>query len=264
MAEYVEVERARAMSGLRLVLTPGVPGPWSEAAKGVLHVKKLPYVKVRQELGGENRALLDWTAQASAPVMVCNEEWPRSLWNDQLYLAERLQPNPPLVPANLEDRVLMFGYANEICGTNGFGWSKRLMIIRDGLGNPDPAGRQLFNYLANKYGYDKAAAEAAPGRIAGILRALTARLEAREPVFHRRRPFSARHLLGDLRGDEQSAARRAMSDGAGVQECVHEQRSDDQGRHHAHPARASRFHLSQLSRAAAGFLSRARALLGKR
>ena len=135
MAEYVEVERARAMSGLRLVLTPGVPGPWSEAAKGVLHVKKLPYVKVRQELGGENRALLDWTAQASAPVMVCNEEWPRSLWNDQLYLAERLQPNPPLVPANLEDRVLMFGYANEICGTNGFGWSKRLMIIRDGLGN---------------------------------------------------------------------------------------------------------------------------------
>ncbi len=178
MAEYVEVERARAMSGLRLVLTPGVPGPWSEAAKGVLHVKKLPYVKVRQELGGENRALLDWTAQASAPVMVCNEEWPRSLWNDQLYLAERLQPNPPLVPANLEDRVLMFGYANEICGTNGFGWSKRLMIIRDGLGNPDPVGRQLFNYLANKYGYDKAAAEAAPARIAGILRALTARLEA--------------------------------------------------------------------------------------
>jgi hypothetical protein len=113
MAEYVEVERARAMSGLRLVLTPGVPGPWSEAAKGVLHVKKLPFVKVRQELGGENRALLDWTAQASAPVMVWNEEWPRSLWNDQLYLAERLQPNPPLVPANLEDRVLMFGYATK-------------------------------------------------------------------------------------------------------------------------------------------------------
>ena len=48
MAEYIEVEQARAMSGLRLVLTPGVPGPWSEAAKGVLHVKKLPYVKLRK------------------------------------------------------------------------------------------------------------------------------------------------------------------------------------------------------------------------
>ena len=33
MAEYIEVEQARAMSGLRLVLTPGVPGPWSEAAR---------------------------------------------------------------------------------------------------------------------------------------------------------------------------------------------------------------------------------------
>ncbi len=190
MAEYIEVERARTMSGLRLVLTPGVPGPWSEAAKGILHVKKLPYVKVRQELGGENRALLDWTSQASAPVMVWNEEWPRSLWNDQLYLAERLQPNPPLVPANLEDRVLMFGYANEICGANGFGWSKRLMIIRDGLANPDPAGRQLFNHLANKYGFDKTAAEAAPARIAGILRALTARLETQ-------RKRGSRFFMGD-------------------------------------------------------------------
>lgn len=178
MAEYVEVERARAMSGLRLVLTPGVPGPWSEAAKSILHIKKIPYVKVRQELGGENRALLDWTAQASAPVMVWNEEWPRSLWNDQLYLAERLRPNPPLVPDRLEDRVLMFGYANEICGQNGLGWTKRLLIIRDGLENPNEAGRKLFTYLANKYGYDKAAAEAAPARIAGILRALTARLES--------------------------------------------------------------------------------------
>ena len=54
MAEYIDVERARAMTGLRLVLTPGVPGPWSEAAKSILYVKKLPYVKVRQELGGAN------------------------------------------------------------------------------------------------------------------------------------------------------------------------------------------------------------------
>jgi glutathione S-transferase len=190
MAEYIEVERARAMSGMRLVLTAGVPGPWSESAKSILHVKKLPYVKVRQELGGANRDLLDWTSQASAPVMVWNEEWPRSLWNDQLYLVERLRPDPPLVPAKLEDRVLMFGYANEICGANGFGWSKRLLIIRDGLANPDPAGRQLFVYLADKYGYDKAATEAAPERIARILHALTDRLETQ-------RKRGSRFFIGD-------------------------------------------------------------------
>jgi len=178
------------MSGLRVVLTPGVPGPWSEAAKGILFVKKLPYVKVRQELGGANRALLDWTSQASAPVMVWNQEWPRSIWNDQLNLAERLQPNPPLIPAKLEDRALMFGYANEICGENGFGWSKRLMIMRQGLGNPDEAGRRLFTYLVEKYGYDKAAAEAAPARLVGILQALTARLE-------QQRGRGSRFFIGD-------------------------------------------------------------------
>ncbi|HTQ24966.1 MAG TPA: hypothetical protein VMI09_09730 [Candidatus Binataceae bacterium] len=190
MAEYIEVEQARPMSGLRVVLTPGVPGPWSEAAKGILFVKKLPYVKVRQELGGANRALLDWTSQASAPVMVWNQEWPRSIWNDQLNLAERLQPNPPLIPAKLEDRALMFGYANEICGENGFGWSKRLMIMRQGLGNPDEAGRRLFTYLVEKYGYDKAAAEAAPARLVGILQALTARLE-------QQRGRGSRFFIGD-------------------------------------------------------------------
>jgi len=191
MAEYIEVTRARAMmTGLRLVLTPGVPGPWSEAAKSILHVKKIPFVKVRQELGGANRELLEWTAQASAPVMVWNDQWPRSLWNDQLYLAERLQPNPPLIPANREDRILMFGYANEICGENGFGWTKRLLIIRQGLENPDEAGRQLFQYLANKYGYDEAAAEAAPARLAGILNALTARLESQ-------RKRGSRFFIGD-------------------------------------------------------------------
>ena len=190
MAEYIEVEQARPMSGLRLVLTAGVPGPWSEAAKGILFVKKIPYVRVRQEVGGGNRTLLDWTSQASAPVMIWNQEWPRCLWNDQLNLAERLQPNPPLIPAKLEDRVLMFGYANEICGENGFGWSKRLMIVQQGLANPDEAGRRLFTYLAEKYGYDRAAAEAAPARLVEILQALAARLE-------QQRARGSRFFVGD-------------------------------------------------------------------
>ena len=190
MAEYIDVERARAMTGFRLVLTSGVPGPWSEAAKSILHVKKLPYVKVRQELGGANRELLDWTAQASAPVMVWNEERPRSIWNDQLYLVERLQPNPRLVPANIEDRALMFGYANEICGENGFGWSKRLSIIHQSTNSSNEAGRHLASYLTGKYGYDKAQAEAAPARIAGILNALSARLE-------QQRKRGSRFFIGD-------------------------------------------------------------------
>jgi glutathione S-transferase len=179
MAEYLSVEQARPLSGLRVVLSPGVPGPWSEAIKGILHVKKIPYVRVRQEVGGENRALTEWTAQATAPVAAWNDEPPRSTWIEQLFLAERLQPNPSLIPTNIEERVLMFGYCNELCGEHGFGWSKRLMLIHPTLTNPnaDERSRAFSTHMGNKYGYNLAEAEAAPARCAEILQVLGNRLE---------------------------------------------------------------------------------------
>ena len=79
MAQYIEVEQAIGMPGLRVVLSPGGPGPWSEAAKGILYVKKIPYVKVRQEPAGENVALLNWTKQTTAPAFVYDNERPHDL-----------------------------------------------------------------------------------------------------------------------------------------------------------------------------------------
>jgi glutathione S-transferase len=180
MAQYVEVEQATGMSGLRVVLSPGVPGPWSEAAKGILRVKKIPYVKVRQNVGGENAPLQKWTAQTTAPAFVYNDERPRSIWIDQLYLAERLAPEPALIPANTADRMRMFGLSNEICGENGVGWSRRLMLIHATITNPaaSEAAKKGSTFMGNKYGYAGAAAERAPARIAEILRALAAQLEA--------------------------------------------------------------------------------------
>ena len=179
MAEYLSVEEARNMSGLRLVLSPGVPGPWSEAAKGICYVKKLPYLRVRQEIGGENRALQDWTAQTTAPVAAWNDERPRSTWIEQLFLFERLAPTPPLIPASIEDRALMVGYSNELCGEHGFGWSKRLLLIHPTFTNPsaNEQSRAFATYFGKKYGYNPAEAEAAPARIAQILRLLGTRLE---------------------------------------------------------------------------------------
>src|SRR5215510_15155437 len=179
MAEYIDVAQARNMSGLRLVLSPGVPGPWSEAAKGIFHVKKIPYVRVRQEFPGENRALKEWTAQTTAPVAAWNDEPPRSTWIEQLFLAERLQPDPPLIPANSEDRMLMFSYCNELCGEHGFGWSKRIMVLHPTLMNPqseEPA-RAFATYMGGKYGYSETTAKAAPEQVAGILRQLATRLD---------------------------------------------------------------------------------------
>ncbi len=179
MAEYIEVEPARNMSGLRLVLSPGVPGPWSEAIKGIFYVKKFPYVRVRQEVGGANLALLQWTAQATAPVTAWNDEPPRSTWIEQLLLAERLAPSQRLIPESIEDRMLMFGYCNELCGENGFGWSKRLMLVHGKLDDPKAieAERAMFAHFGRKYGYQPALAEAAPARAAEILRSLAARLQ---------------------------------------------------------------------------------------
>ena len=192
MAQYIEVEQAIPMSGLRVVLSPGVPGPWSEAAKGILHVKKIPYVKVRQFLGVENPALRQWTAQETAPAFVYNDERPRSIWSDQLYLAERLAPTPALIPARIEDRSRMFGLANELCGENGLGWARRLMILHAGLSNPKlpEAGRKFSSFMGDKYGYAADLAQAAPARVAEILEALSNQLAAQ----HQR---GSRFLIGD-------------------------------------------------------------------
>ena len=90
MAEYIDVDSAIPMSGLRVVLTPGIPGPWSESAKAILHVKKLNFVRAAQEVLGANVALIRWTGQATAPVAAWNDEPPRTTWIEQLALFERL------------------------------------------------------------------------------------------------------------------------------------------------------------------------------
>lgn len=164
MVTYLSVEEARLMSGLRLAVTAHVPGIWSEAAKGLFDAKKIPYVLVEQVVGGENRALKEWTAQTSGPVAVWNDERPRSSWLELIYLAERLAPEPALIPSALEDRVLMFGLTNELAGDNGFGWNMRLISLHAAMGNRDATDFQksVVPMLAGKYGYD--ADRVAPAR----------------------------------------------------------------------------------------------------
>src|SRR5277367_5460552 len=116
--KYASIQEARARSGLRLILgANAVPGPWREACKGIFHVKKIAYTRVASAgEDGSQRERVEWTAQASAPVAIWNDERPRSTWIEQLYLAERLQAEPALIPANADDRVAMFGTINEIAG----------------------------------------------------------------------------------------------------------------------------------------------------
>jgi hypothetical protein len=178
--QYATLAEAKTMSGLRLILgAHTIPGPWREACKGIFYVKKVPYVPVASAgQDGSDRELREWTAQTSAPVAIWNDERPRSTWIEQLFLAERLQPTPPLILANMEDRVTMFGIINEIAGENGFAWSKRLTMIHGTVTNPqvDEPTRAFWLKFGAKYGYSAAAAEAAPARMAEVLRFLGARL----------------------------------------------------------------------------------------
>jgi glutathione S-transferase len=189
--EYVPIAQARRMSGMRLVLGAyAVPGPWREACKALFHVKGIPYASVRTSdegasdldlgMGGTQSELIAWTGQASAPVAIWNDERPRSSWIDQLNLAERLAPEPALIPADISSRMRMFGFINEIAGENGLAWSKRLLMTDGPLKSlpPGDPARPFWETLANKYGYDAAVAARATSRIVGILAALDAELAA--------------------------------------------------------------------------------------
>lgn len=200
---YVEIAEARKMSGLRIVLGAyAIPGPFRESCKGIFHVKGMEFVPVRTGdpgstdvalgMGGTQRELLEWTGQASAPVVAWNDERPRSSWIDQLNLAERIAPEPPLVPENVDDRVLMFGLANELLGENGLIWAKRLIMVHDPLQAlpPDDPQREFWVYLGAKYGYSPAAAERASVRIVAVLGAVDRQLEAQ-------RLRGRRYLIGE-------------------------------------------------------------------
>jgi hypothetical protein len=179
MANYLSVKEARNMPGLRVVLPPA-PGPWAESLKGILHVKKIPYVRALHEVGTASEDLMEWTAQTSSPVMAWNDERPRTIWNDQLNLAERIAPDPRLIPDHLDDRALMFGMANELMGETGLVWSLRVLAIHRGQTNLqlNERARAMVDFLAAKYQHGVTAeAERASLRAAEIIRQFGERLE---------------------------------------------------------------------------------------
>jgi glutathione S-transferase len=171
---WIDVAAARARPGLRLVLSRGVPGPWGESAKGLFHAKGVPFARVAQEVGGDNAALRAWTGRDDAPIAIWNDEPPRDGWAEILALAERIAPEPRLLPEDVDERARVLGLGHELAGEGGLGWCRRLMLVGFLLEHAPqlPVGP----YLARRYGYTPEAAAAAPARVARILRAFAAQL----------------------------------------------------------------------------------------
>jgi glutathione S-transferase len=188
MIEVVSVEEAKQRSGLRVVMVGMVPSPWGEAAKGILHHKKIPYVAARLSI--EGAAVKAWTGHDSAPIAVYENEAPRTGWAEILLFAERLAPTPSLIPATPEDRALLFGLSHEICGEEGLGWSRRLFGIHSGLTGGDGFPRSVAEYLGAKYGYRGDNGPAAGRRVVELLA-----MFARRIATQRRQ--GSRYLIGD-------------------------------------------------------------------
>lgn len=180
---YVSVEEAIASRGLRMVVVGQIPSPWSEAAKGILHVKRIPWRALR--LAYDSAALKEWAGQRSAPVAVYEDEAPRSGWAEILLLAERLAPEPPLLPNVAADRALVMGLSHEICGEQGLGWSRRLQLVDAGLRGAGGFPTKVAAYIGKKYGYSPAAGLAASRRVADLLAMLAARLKAQHAAGSR-------------------------------------------------------------------------------
>ena len=189
---YVPIEEAKALGGLRLVLTQGVPGPWSEAAKGILHVKGIPYVRVAQEGGGDNDELVAWTGHANAPTAVYQDEPALAGREEILALAERLAPEPALLPADPALRATVVDLNEAIGGDDGFGWNRRLALLAPMHAQADapPALAKIRDNLSERYGYSEAAYARATGRCVEILEKLAAQL-------HRQAEAGSRYFVGD-------------------------------------------------------------------
>jgi glutathione S-transferase len=166
---YLSTEQAIARPGLRMVVVGNVPSPWGEAAKGILHIKKIDWAAVR--LAYDDDAQRQWAGGRSGPIAIYDNEPPRAGWAEILLLAERLAPEPSLVPADAAERATLFGLAHEIVGQQGLGWMRRLQLIHAGA-----FGARGGQYLGRKYGYSPDSGAAAGTRIAALLRMLAARL----------------------------------------------------------------------------------------
>ena len=186
--DYIEPKIAKDMPGMRLALTMGVPGPWSEAAKCIFHLKNIDYVPVGQVGGAPNEDLVAWTGIRNAPVAVYNDENPVEKWTDILALAERIAPEPRLVPEDATERALMFNLANEMCGERGFAWQRRLMMFHATAESGQTSDG--FKIMFKDYGYNDEEGAAAPDKAAETLRLLATQL-------HEQKARGSKYFIGD-------------------------------------------------------------------
>lgn len=167
---YVDINEAIKASGLRIVIVKAMPSAWGIAAKAMMEFKRLDFLCAHQIPMSDNPELVAWSGTNSGPVVAWNDEPPINRWDDILLLIERLAPTPRLVPENPAERIEVFGIGHEICGELGFGWNRRLDLMRPAAGaQPSP--------FAQKYHYREDEAAQANTRVIAFMTELATRLK---------------------------------------------------------------------------------------
>jgi glutathione S-transferase len=144
---------------------------------GIFDMKGIDYVAVRFRAAADQ--VQAGTGSHNAPVVLFDDEPPRTGWAEILALAQRLGGRVSLVPDDDGDRVRLHGLAQELLGEGGLGWSVRLLLIHASLTTEGREGWPLpvAKILAPKYGYAPERAAGARDRAVAVLRLFSRTLD---------------------------------------------------------------------------------------
>jgi glutathione S-transferase len=107
-------------------------------------------------------------------VAVYEDLPPACHWLDLLMLAERLAPEPALVPGDPAARAEVLGLSALLAGVDGFAWNRRLQMLAPLMAMDEPPA--MIARMAHKYGFSAAALDAAGGKLQRIAAELDRRL----------------------------------------------------------------------------------------
>jgi glutathione S-transferase len=180
MIEFVDIAAAKTRTtDIRVIVSGLVPSPWSEAAKGLFRIARMPIVAVRAT--PRDRELAAWTGIDNVPVVLHGDEPARSGWSAIVALVARLAPGSVL-PDDPAARADAIGLVELIAGEDGLGWNGRLAMIHEGIATNGARGFSppAAGYLAKRYGYTPAIADGLRDRAAAQLAHLASRLAGRD------------------------------------------------------------------------------------